>query len=98
MYDDNRRTPPPRRRSRESEVLEALGPVRERAGMGQRSRGLQPRRDRLGLLPARPRALARLSMERRRTGRDLRPPPAHLLRAGAVEPPRSDSEGAAVRP
>ena len=54
--------------------------------------------DGLGLLPARPRPLARLPLERGRPRRHLRPPPAHLLRAGALERARPDPQGAAVRP
>ena len=45
------------------------GPVPDRAGLGHGARGLQPRRRRLGLLPARPRPLARLPLERGRPGR-----------------------------
>ena len=44
---------------------EALGPVPQRARVGHGARGLQRRRRRLGLLSARPRALARLPLERR---------------------------------
>ena len=56
------------------------------------------RRHCLGLFPPRPRAQPRLSLGRRRHRRHLRPPPVHLLRAGALERPRSDSEGTALRP
>ena len=49
--------------------MAALGPVPERAGLGHGARGLQRRRRRLGLLPARPRPLARLPLERGRPGR-----------------------------
>ena len=51
--------------------LEALGPVPERARLGHGARGLQRRRHRLGVLPARPRALARLPLERGRPRRHL---------------------------
>ena len=44
------------------------GPT-SRAGVGHGPRGLQRRRRRVGLLPARPRALARLPVERGRPGR-----------------------------
>ena len=54
-----------------------------RAGVGHRPRGLQRRRQRLGLLPARPRPLPRLPVERGRPGRGLRRPPAAVPRPGA---------------
>ena len=50
-------------------ALEALGAVRGAAAVGHGARGLQRRRRRLGLLPPRPRALARLPLERGRPGR-----------------------------
>ena len=53
---------------------------------------------RLELLHPRPGALARLSLGRRRPGRHLGRPAAALLRAGAVERPGPDPQGAAVRP
>ena len=74
------RRPAARGVARRAAALEALGPVPERARLGHRARGLQRLRHRLGLLPARPRALARLPLERGRPRRHLRPPPAHLLR------------------
>ena len=49
-------------------------------------------------LSARSRTLSRISVERRRHCRDLRPSPAHLLCRRHVERPRSDPEGAALRP
>ena len=76
----------------------ALGAVPHRAAVGHGARGLQRRRRRLGLLPARPRPLARLPLERGRPGRHLRRPAAALLRAGALERPRPDPQGAALRP
>ena len=79
-------------------ALEALGAVPERAAVGHGARGLQPRRHRLGVLSARPRALARLSLGRGRHRRHLRQPPAPLLRARALERARSDPQGAALRP
>ena len=53
---------------------------------------------RLGILPLRARAAARLPLERRRPRRHLRPAPAHLLRPGAVERPRPHPQRAALRP
>ena len=50
------------------------------------------------LLPPRPRALARLPLERGRALRHLRSAPARLLRALPVEPAGPDPEGAALRP
>ena len=54
-------------------------------------------RQRLGVSAARSRPLQGLSLERRRHRRHLRPPPAHLLRAGAVERERSHPERAHLR-
>ena len=65
--------------------------------MGNGARGLQRGRQRLGLLPARPGAVARLSLERRRHRRHLRSPSVDLLRARIVERAGPDPEGAAVR-
>ena len=53
-----RRARPARRGRAGSAALEALGPLPQRAPVGHGARGLQRRRRRLGLLPARPRALA----------------------------------------
>src|SRR5215472_16363308 len=78
-------------------ALEALGSVLKRAGMGNGPRGLQPLWDRLGLLPARSRAFARLSLERRRHRRYLRPASEDLLRGCSVERPRPDSQRASLR-
>ena len=66
--------------------------------MGHRARGLQRRRRRLGLLPARPRPQPRLPLGRGRPRRLLRRPAAAVLRARAVERPRPDPQGAPVRP
>ena len=52
-------------------ALAALGAVPQRAPVGHGPRGLQPRRHRLGLLPPRPRPLARLSLGRGRPRRHL---------------------------
>ena len=79
-------------------ALEALGTLPERARLGHGPRGLQRRRHRLGVLPARSRALARLPLERGRPRRHLRSPPEDLLCARALERARPDPEGAAVRP
>ena len=49
-------------------------------------------------LPARPRPLARLPLERGRHRGHLRPPPGPLLRARALERQGPDPEGAALRP
>ena len=54
--------------------------------------------DVLGLLPARPRAQPRLPLGRGRPARHHRPRGPAVLRARAVERPRSDPQGAAVRP
>ena len=55
-------------------------------------------RRRVGLLPARSRAVARLSLGRGRPRRLLRSEAAAVFRARAVERQGSDSQGAAVRP
>ena len=78
--------------------LVRVGPVPERARLGHRPRGLLGERRRLGLLPARPRPLARVPLERGRHGRDLGHPPRPLPRARALERERPDPEGAHVRP
>ena len=97
-HDHDRRKRPPRRLPAPQGALETVGPLLSRAGLGHRARGLQRGRRRLGLPPARPRPIARLPLERGRHRRHLRPPPAPLLRAGALERARSDPQGAAVRP
>jgi hypothetical protein len=51
----------------------------------------------VGLLPPRPRALARLPLGGGRAGRDFGQPPAALLRAGAVERARPHPQGAPLR-
>ena len=78
--------------------LAALGALSQRAAMGHGARGLQPGRHRLGLLPARSRPQPRLSLGRGRHRRLQRRPAAAVPRARAVERPRPDPEGAAVRP
>ena len=63
-----------RRRARGQGAVAPLGPLPVRAAVGHRARGLQRRRHRLGILPARPRALARLPLGRGRHRRHLRRP------------------------
>ena len=74
------------------------GPVPQRAAVGHGPRGLQPRRQRLGLLHPRPVALARLPLGRGRPRRDLRRQAAPVLRARPLERARPDPQGARVRP
>ena len=78
--------------------LEEVGAVPQRAAVGDRPRGLQRGRQRLGLLQPRPGPLPRLPLGRGRPGRHLRRPAAALLRAGPVERQGPDPQGAAVRP
>ena len=66
--------------------------------MGHRPRGLQRRRRRLGLLPARPRPQQGLPLGRGRPGRHLRPLPDPVLRPRPLERARPDPEGAPLRP
>ena len=61
----------PRRIARAQGPLETLGTVSQRTRVGHGARGLQPVRQRVGVLPARSRALARLSLERGRARRHL---------------------------
>ena len=75
-----------------------MGPLSVRAPMGHRARGLQRERQCVGLLHARPGALARLSLGRGRHRRHFRRSADPLLRAGAVERQGPDPEGAVVRP
>ncbi len=74
-----------------------LGALPRRPAVGHGARGLQRGGRRLGLVPARPRPLARLPLGRGRARRLLRRPAAVVPRPGAVERPRPDPEGAAVR-
>ena len=87
----------PGRKSRPQVALEALGPLRQRARLGNGARRLQRQRQRVGISAPRSRPLQGLPLERRRHRRDLRPPPAHLLRAGAVEREGPHPEGAHFR-
>ena len=73
------------------------GPVPQRAAVGHGPRGLQRRRQRVGLLHPRPGALAGLPLGRGRAGRHLRRQAAPVLRARAVERARPDPQGAPVR-
>ncbi len=91
------RSPAARRGPPAAPSLETVGSVSERAGLGQRARGLQRRGHRLGLLSARPRPLPGLPVERGRPRRNLRSPSAYLLCPGALEPPRPDPQGADLR-
>src|SRR5260370_37862634 len=72
--------------------LEAVGPLPERAPVGNRPGGLLPARDRVGLFPPRPCPRSCVSLGRGRPARDLRQPPASLLCARALEPARPDSQ------
>ncbi len=75
-----------------------MGPVPLRARLGHRPRGLQRRRRRLGVLPARPRAEPRLPVERGRARRSLRSQPGALPRPRLVERGGRHPQGARVRP
>ena len=88
---------PRRGRPLRREPLVRVGPVPERARLGHGARGLLGERRCLGLVPARPRPLARVPLERGRDGRHLGHPPRALSRARAVERQRPDPEGADVR-
>src|SRR5262245_20207381 len=76
------------------EALEALETLLERARLGNRARGLQRARHGVGVFPPRPRAVARVPVERGRHRWHLRSTPAHLLRARAPQRGRPDLEGA----
>ena len=78
--------------------MEAVGPVPQRAPVGDGPRGLQPGRQRLGLLHPRSGPFPGLPVGRGRHRRGLRRPPAPLLRPGALERTRPDPQGADVRP
>ena len=89
--------PPGLRAAQRARGVEGDRPVPERARLGHGARGLQRGRRRLGVLPARARALARLPLERGRPRRHLRPRAAHVLRARVLERPRPVPEGAHLR-
>ena len=78
--------------------MEEVGAVPQRAAVGDGPRGLQRGRQRLGLLHARPIALAGVPVGRGRPRRDLRRPAAAVLRPRAVERARPHPQGARVRP
>ena len=88
---------PRRGRSLLGEPVVRVGPVPERARLGHRPRGLLRGRQRLGVVPARSRALPRVSLERGRHGRHLGHPPRALPRPRALERRGPDPEGADVR-
>src|SRR5437763_1223495 len=71
--------------------------LRERARLGYRPRRLQRGRTRVGVSPARPRALAHIPVERGRPRRDVRRGAAPLLRARVLERARSHPERAHIR-
>jgi hypothetical protein len=72
-------------------------PLPRRARLGHGTRGLQRGRRRVDVLPARPRAVTRLPLERGRARRHLRREPAPLLRARVLERPRPHPQGADLR-
>ena len=74
-----------------------MGPVRQRAAVGNGPRGLQRRRRGVGLPAPRPRPVPRVPMGRGRHGRVLRHRAAAVPGPGAVERARPDPQGAAVR-
>ena len=78
--------------------VEEVGSVPQRAAVGDGPRGLQSGRQRLGLLHARPVALAGVPVGRGRPRRDLRRPAAPVLRPRAVERAGPDPQGARLRP
>ena len=93
---DGERRPSGERLARGQPVVR-VGAVSRRAGLGRRPRGLLRRRRRVELVPARPRPLAGVPLERGRDGGDdrrLQPP---VARAVAVERPGPDPQGADVR-
>ena len=78
--------------------MEGVGPLSERASVGDGARGLQPGWRRLELLLPRSGPVACLSVGRGRHRRDLRRAPAAVPGTRPVERRRSDPEGADVRP
>src|SRR5439155_8844063 len=93
-----RRSSSPCGRRRAPEKLEALGTLSCRTAMGHRARRLLGGGDLLGIFPARPRPQPRLPLGRGWSARPVRSRRPPLLRIGAVEWSRSDSEGALVWP
>ena len=78
-------------------VLEDVGPLSERAAVGDGARGLQPGRRCVAVLPPRSRAVARVPLGRGRARRLLRFEAATVFRRGALEREGPDPEGAALR-
>ena len=74
-----------------------MGTVPQRAAVGHGPRGLQRRRQRLGLLHPRPGPLTSLPVGRGRARRTLRRQAAAVFCAGVVERAGPDPEGAPVR-
>ena len=88
---------PSRGRLARGEPVVPVGPVSLRAGVGLGPRGLQRGRGRLELVPARPRAVPRLPLERGRDGRPQRRVRPAVPRSLTVERRRPDPQGADVR-
>jgi len=78
-------------------ALEDVGPLSERAAVGDGARGLQPGRRCVAVLPPRSRAVARVPLGRGRARRLLRFEAATVFRRGALEREGPDPEGAALR-
>ena len=78
-------------------LLAIVGPVSQRAAVGDGPRGLQPLRQRVGLLSARACPEQSLPVGRRRPGGVLGPPAAALPVARLVEPTRCHPKGTSVR-
>ena len=93
---DTHRAEAAERRPRGGDPLEEVGPLPQRAAVGDGPRGLQPGRQRLGLLLARPVPLPRLPLGRGRPRRDLRRQAASVLRPRALERARSRSSRSAL--
>ena len=96
----DRRGPATGRQRRAARVaLEPLGPVPVRAGLGHGARGLQRATAPPGTTFPHDHARSRAyRWNEDGLARDLRPPPARLLRARALEREGPDPEGAALRP
>ena len=76
----------------------AIGPYVSERAWGTVREDYSADGDGLGVLPARPRPLARLPLERGRPGRRLRRRPAPVPRARVLERARPDPQGADLRP
>src|SRR6188508_3048249 len=77
--------------------MDTLGPLSERASVGNGPGGLQRRWRCVELFYPRPRPLAGLSLGRRRSGGGLRRASTVVFCAGPLERQGPDSEGAVVR-